>query len=58
MIFKLGLSAHLIAKAANLSEAEIYRYLNGEKTPPDAEAKLERLWLDLVEIDLASKHPK
>jgi hypothetical protein len=38
----------IIAKTLGTSEAEVYRYLNGEKMSPDAEDKLKRLWQDLV----------
>ena len=51
MIFEQGCPVFVIAKALNTSEAEIYRYLRGEKIPPESENKLKRLWLDLVEMD-------
>jgi hypothetical protein len=38
----------VIAKTLDASEAEIYRYLNGEKIPPEKEVKLKKLMLDLV----------
>jgi hypothetical protein len=41
----------LIAKTLRTSEAEIYRYLNGEKVPREAEDKLKRLWMDFIDID-------
>ena len=44
----------VIAKNLETSETEIYRYLNGEKISPDAEAKLKGLWLDLVKMDEGS----
>jgi len=49
LIFEQGCPVFVIAKKLKMSEAEIYRYLNGEKISPDAEAKLKGLWLDLVE---------
>ena len=42
----------VIAKQLKTSEAEIYRYLNGEKIPPEVEARLKRLWLDLVGVKI------
>ena len=55
LIFELGYSVYFIAKALGTSEAEIYRYLDGEKIPSEVEARLKRLWQALVEMDEASK---
>ncbi len=49
LIFELGCPVFVIAKALKTSEAEIYRFLNGERIPPEAEARLKRLWMDLVD---------
>ena len=46
-----------IAKKLKTSESTIYRYLNGEKIPPETEVKLKRLWLDLTRIDEAQNKP-
>ena len=51
MIFELGCPVFVIAKALNTSEAEIYRYLRGEKVPLEAYDRLKVLWQDLVEMD-------
>jgi len=48
LIFEQGVPVFVIAKNLNTSEAEIYRYLNGEKIPPEKEVKLKKLMLDLV----------
>ena len=48
LIFQMGCPVFVIAKAIDASEAEIYRYLNGEKIPPEKEVKLKKLMLDLV----------
>jgi len=48
MIFEQGVPVFVIAKALKTNEAEIYRYLNGEKIPREAEIKLKKLMLDLV----------
>jgi len=50
LVFELGAPVFVIAKTLKTSEAEIYRFLNGEKMPPGAEDKLKRLWLDLVGV--------
>jgi hypothetical protein len=50
LIFELGCPVFVIAKNLNTSEAEIYRYLDGEKLPLEAEIKLKRLWLALVGV--------
>ena len=49
LIFKLGCPVFVIAKALKTSEAEIYRFLNGEKMPSEVEARLKRLWLNMVD---------
>ena len=51
LIFEQGVPVFLIAKALKTNEAEIYRYLNGEKIPPETEARLKRLWQDLIKKD-------
>jgi hypothetical protein len=48
LIFEKGFPVFVIAKTLDASEAEIYRYLNGEKIPPEKEVKLKKLMLDLV----------
>jgi hypothetical protein len=48
LIFELGCPVFVIAKKLKMSEVEIYRLLNGEKVPPEAEDKLKCLWLDLA----------
>ena len=48
LIFQMGCPVFVIAKTLGTSEVEVYRYLNGEKIPSDAEIKLKRLWQDLV----------
>jgi hypothetical protein len=48
LIFELGCPVFVIAKTLKTSEAEIYRFLNGEKVPREAEARLKRLCMDLV----------
>jgi hypothetical protein len=45
----MGCPVFLIAKALKTSEAEIYRFLNGEKMPPGAEDKLKKLLLDFID---------
>jgi hypothetical protein len=45
----MGCPPYVIARALDTSEAEVYRYLNGEKMSREAEVKLKRLWLDLVD---------
>ena len=55
LIFEMGCPVFLIAKKLDTSEAEIYRYLDGEKIPSEVEARLKRLWQALVEMDEASK---
>jgi hypothetical protein len=40
----------VIAKKLDTSEAEIYRFLNGEKIPPEAEARLKSFWQNLVKM--------
>ncbi len=50
MIFEKGCPVFVIAKVLNTSEAEIYRYLNGEKMSREVTVKLKRLWLDLVGV--------
>jgi len=54
LIFEMGCPVFVIAKALDTSEAEIYRFLNGKKIPPEAEEKLKSLWLDLVDINRGS----
>jgi hypothetical protein len=49
LIFELGCPVFLIARALKTSETEIYRFLNGEKMPHDAEVKLKRLWMDFID---------
>jgi len=49
LIFELGCPVFVIAKKLKMSETQIYRYLNGEKISPDAEAKLKRLLVTLVD---------
>jgi hypothetical protein len=51
MIFEQGVPVFVIAKALDTSEAEIYRYLNGEKIPPETEARLKGFWQDLAKMD-------
>lgn len=51
MIFELGCPVFVIAKNLKTSEAEVYRYLSGEKIPPEADAKLKEFWLNLAELD-------
>ena len=51
MIFEKGHPVFVIAQKLKKSQAEIFRYLNGEKIPPETELKLKRLWLDLVEME-------
>ena len=51
LIFEQGVPVFVIAKALKTNEAEIYRYLNGEKMPPEAEARLKGFWQDLVRMD-------
>jgi hypothetical protein len=58
IIFKLGIPVFVIAKNLKMSEAQVYRYLNGEKIPPEAEGKLKRLWQDLVEMNSVPKRLK
>jgi hypothetical protein len=41
----------VIAKNLKTNEAEIYRYLNGEKIPPEAKEKLKSLWQDLIDME-------
>jgi len=48
LIFERGCPVFVIAKTLVISEAEVYRYLNGEKMPHEAEVSLKRLWKDLV----------
>ena len=50
LIFQMGCPAFILAKAIDASEAEIYRYLNGEKMSHEVEVKLKRLWLNFVEV--------
>ena len=47
----MGCPVFLIAKKLDTSEAEIYRYLDGEKIPSEVEARLKSLWADLVKKD-------
>jgi predicted transcriptional regulator len=49
-IFEKGCPVFVIAKTLGTSEAEVYRYLNGEKIPHESELKLKRLWKDLVKL--------
>jgi hypothetical protein len=49
LIFEMGCPVFVIAKALGTSEAEVYRFLNGEKVPSWAENKLKRLWIDLID---------
>ena len=51
MIFKQGFSVFFIARKLKTSESTIYRYLSGEKIPPESELKLKRLWLDLIKME-------
>jgi len=51
LIFEMGCPVFVIAKNLNTSEAEIYRYLNGEKIPPETGARLKVFWQDLVKMD-------
>jgi len=51
MIFELGCPVFVIAKTLSTSEVEVYRYLSGEKIPPEADVKLKELWLNLAELD-------
>ena len=48
MIFEQGVPVFVIAKALKTNEAEIYRYLNGEKMPREVKENLKLLWQYLV----------
>jgi hypothetical protein len=37
----MGCPVFVIAKDLDTSEAEIFRYINGEKIPPEAKKKIE-----------------
>jgi hypothetical protein len=41
LIFEMGCPVFVIAKDLDTSEAEIFRYINGEKIPPEAKKKIE-----------------
>ena len=45
----------VIAKRLGTNEAEVYRYLNGEKMSRKDYAMLKKLWIDLVEKEKAAK---
>ena len=57
LIFEQGVPVFLIAKALKTNEAEIYRYLNGEKIPSEVEARLKRFYQDLYEMDKVQNLP-
>jgi hypothetical protein len=57
LIFERGCPVFVIAKTLGTSEIEVYRFLNGEKIPSEAEARLKRLFMDLVAMDGAQDKP-
>jgi hypothetical protein len=46
LIIEMGCPVFVIAKRLDTSEAEIYRFLNGEKMSSETEKKLKLLWVD------------
>jgi hypothetical protein len=50
LIFELGCPVFVIARTLGTSEVEVYRLLNQGKIPREAEVKLKRLWMDLIEV--------
>ena len=58
LIFERGCPVFVIAKTLVISEAEVYRYLNGEKISDGTKVRLKSLWQNLIEMEKELKKIK